>query len=165
MNNSESAKRGFRTFILTLSVSLIVFSAVYYALTTYNSNGNSSGERSETANELGSGVIKENDVAGEGSLGDEDSPSVKGTKDKSTVFSEIVGKKPQVQVQQVLAGATSAPQTTQSSTSVPITGFPEMTVGLMLSLGLFIGAMVYNLINPRKIALSSFEKKMLGKSK
>ncbi len=146
MNNSESAKRGFRTFILTLSISLIIFSAVYYALTTYN-------PKSKPA--------EEQTVASAG----DSSPNVQGAKDKRTVFGEIANNKPQEQAQEVLAGATSAPQTTQSTTSVPVTGFTEMTIGLLLSLGLFVGAMVYNLINPRKFALSNFEKKLLGKSK
>jgi hypothetical protein len=155
MNNSESAKRGFRTFILTLSISLIVFSAVYYALTTYNAGSKSGEGQPVVTGELGANSV----------IGEDSSPDVQSAEDERTVFGEIISKKPEVQVQEVLAGATSAPQTTQSTTSVPVTGFTEMTIGLLLSLVLFTGAMVYNLINPRKFALSSFEKKLLGKSK
>jgi hypothetical protein len=166
MNNSESAKRGFRTFILTLSISLIVFSAVYYVLTTYDPNSKSGEEQMGIADELGAnGVTGNNNAAGKNSSKGGGSPSVQGIEDKRTVFGEIISKKPQVQAQEVLAGATSAPETTQSSTPIPVTGFTEMTFGLLLSLGLFIGAMVYNLINPRKFALSNFEKKMLDRSK
>ena len=155
MNNSESAKRGFKTFILTLSISLILFSAAYYALTTYNPGGKSNEGQPIATSELGANSTADN----------ESSPNVQGAKDERTVFGQIIEKKPREQAQEVLAGATSAPQTTQSTTSVPVTGFTEMTVGLLLSLVLFVGAMVYNLINPRKFALSSFEKKLLGKSK
>ena len=151
MNNSESAKRGFRTFILTLSISLMVFSAVYYALTTYSPDSNSDKNQTVVASNV---VVKE-----------EKSPDVQGVADKRTVFADIVNKKPQVRPQEVLAGATSAPQTTQSTTAVPSTGFTEMTIGLVLSLGLFIGAIIYNILNPRKLALSRFEKKLVGKSK
>jgi hypothetical protein len=147
MNNSESAKKGFRTFILTLSISLMVFSAVYYVLTTYTP------QNEQTENQTAA-VTKEESVQ---------SQDVQGAKDEKTVFGEIAGKKPQTRPQEVLAGATSAPQTTQSTTSVPTTGYIEMTVGLILSLTLFVGAMVYNLMNPRKLALSRFEKKALKK--
>lgn len=157
MNNSESAKRGFRTFILTLAVSLIAFSAVYYALTTYNP--------SKGLDESQAGITGELGAVGKGSQGDSKSPSVQGAESKRTAFGEVANNKPQVRAQEVLAGATSAPQTTESSTTVPVTGFTEMTIGLVLSLGLFIGAMAYNLINPRKLALSSFEKKVLHRSK
>jgi hypothetical protein len=106
-----------------------------------------------------------NELSANSPVGNDSSPSVQGAQDKRTVFGEVIKKKPQVQVQEVLAGSTSAPQTTQSTTSVPVTGFTEMTIGLIMSLVLFIGAMVYNLINPRKFALSNFEKRLLGKSK
>jgi hypothetical protein len=151
MNNSESAKKGFRTFILTLSVSLLVFSAVYYLLTTYTPQ--KEGTEGQTAV-----VVKGTDQA-QGEPSD-----VQGAKDERTVFGDITAKKPQDRPKEVLAGATSSPETTQSTTSVPTTGYVEMTVGLILSLTLFIGAMIYNMMNPRKLALSRFEKKVLGKS-
>jgi hypothetical protein len=150
MNNSESAKKGFRTFILTLSISLMVFSAVYYVLTTYS-------PPKEQAKSQTAAVVTGNEAT------KEESPNVQGAKDERTVFGEIASVKPQTRPQEVLAGATSAPQTTQSTTSVPTTGYVEMTVGLILSLALFIGAMIYNLMDPRKLALSRFEKKILGK--
>ena len=151
MNNTESAKKGFRTFILTLSISLIVFSGVYYLLTNYGDNGFDSGNVSKTE-------IVEN-------VAPEEEPNVQGAKDEKTVFGDIVNKKPVSRPQEVLAGATSAPQTTQSTTSVPATGYTEMTVGLIFSFLLFVGAMVYTSMNPRKMALSKFEKDALGKAK
>ena len=152
MNNSESAKKGFRTFILTLSVSLIVFSAVYYFLTSYNTD-------------MASNEIVGDEIAAIKPVAKEELPNVQGVKTEKTVFGDIVNKKPVSRTQEVLAGVTSAPQTTQSTTAVPATGYTEMSLGLVLSLVLFIGAMVYNSMNPRKLALSKFEKDILGKSK
>lgn len=152
MNNSESAKKGFRTFILTLSISLMVFSAVYYVLTSYSPQESSvQGKDKEVA--VVEAAVKE------------ETPVVQGAKDERSVFADIVNKKPEARPQEVLAGATSEPAAPETSTSVPTTGYTEMTIGLILSLALFIGAMVYNLMNPRKIALSKFEKDALGKSK
>jgi hypothetical protein len=154
MNNSESAKKGFKTFILTLSISLMVFSAVYYILSSYGTDTGMSG-------------VQDNEVANAMITEKKESPGVQGAKDEKTVFGEIVNKKPldkTLEVQAVLAGATSAPETTQSTTAVPGTGYTEMTIGLILSLILFIGAMIYNLMNPRKMALSKFERDALGKS-
>jgi hypothetical protein len=166
MNNSESAKRGFKTFILTLSISLMVFSAIYYALTTYNPVKNSSEEKVEAVNTAG---LSESDSSREAATvvvtKTNETPSVQGAKDQKTVFGAAIKNKPTTRPQEVLAGATSAPQTTQSVTPVPSTGFTEMTLGLLLSLGLFIGAMAYNFLNPRKLALSNFEKKIIKKSK
>ena len=159
MNNGESAKKGFRTFILTLSVSLIVFSAVFYVLTTYSSDKN-------PVRSTGTEVAVEQNVVGN------EAANVQGAKDEregeKTVFGDIVSKKPTTKPQEVLAGATSAPSAQsapQSTSSVPETGYTEMTIGLLLSLALFVGAMIYNSKNPRKMALSSFEKDVLKKSK
>lgn len=157
MNNSESAKKGFRTFILTLAVSLMVFSAVYYVLTTYTQNN-------EPLNTIVAVEEKVEESAGEKALANDLSAEVQGAKDEKTVFGEIADKKPQVMTQAVLAGATSAPQTPETTSSVPVTGFSEMTVGLILSLALFVGAMIYTVKNPRKLALAKFEKGALIKS-
>ena len=166
MNNSDSAKKGFRTFILTLSISLMVFSGLYYALTTYNPKKDSGEEKIEAVNttDLNGSDSGREDVPSIVTK-DSDTPSVQGAKDEKTVFGAVAKNKPTTRPQEVLAGATSAPQTTQSVTPVPSTGFTEMTLGLVLSLALFIGAMVYNFLNPRKLALSNFEKKIIKKSK
>jgi hypothetical protein len=147
MNNSESAKKGFRTFLLTLSISLMVFSAIYYALTNYQGDKSSESQtvavantdRTQEVNVQGAKDAKEAVVAGE----------------TGSVFAELAKKKPEAKVQQVLAGATSAPQTTQS---VPDTGAVEITIGLVLSLVFFVAGMAIVAMNPRKLALRSFEK-------
>jgi len=166
MNNSESAKRGFRTFILTLSISLMVFSALYYALTTYNPQKDSGEERVEAVNTAGlSGSDNSRDSVPSTVTKGSETPDVQGAKDQRTVFGAVANSKPTARPQEVLAGATSAPQTTQSVTPVPSTGFTEMTIGLLLSFSLFVGAMIYSFLNPRKLALSNFEKKIVKKTK
>ena len=49
--NSQSAKNGFRTFILTLSVSLIVFSLIYYAISNTSDSSKKSLEFSSADKE------------------------------------------------------------------------------------------------------------------
>jgi len=166
MNNSESAKRGFRTFILTLSISLMVFSGLYYALTTYSPQKDSGEEKIEAVNTAGlHGSDTNKDSVSSTVTKDNEVPSVQGAKDQKTVFGAVANSKPATRPQEVLAGATSAPQTTQSASPVPSTGFTEMTLGLLLSFSLFVGAMIYNFLNPRKLALSNFEKKLIKKTK
>jgi len=171
MNNSESAKKGFRTFILTLAVSLMVFSAVYYVLTTYTQKQDSS----QSASAAGAAIQQETAMAQEQAVaGEEENENVQGAKDErggtmatvaavpeeKTVFGQIAQADPH----DVLAGATSAPQTPQTTSSVPTTGFSEMTIGLIVSLVLFVGAMIYTVKNPRKVALAKFEKGALMKT-
>ncbi len=149
MNNSESAQKGFKTFILTLSVSLIVFSVVYYFLSNYPANKSSNSPQAVATTST--------------------TASVEGAKDERTdqadtstsVFGAIVNKKPQGKAQ-VLSGATQA---SQSTTAVPTTGIAGITIGLALSFGLFLAAIIFTSMNPRKMALRSFEKEVLKKSK
>lgn len=171
MNNSDSAKKGFRTFILTLSISLLVFSAIYYGLTTYTPQNTLDEKKVEMADVSRTEDVSVPKVEDKASsvqgAGDEETSSVKGISDKKTLFGEINDKKPQAKPQEVevLAGVAPVRQTTQSTTSVPDTGLVEMTIGLALSLIFFVAAMTYNFMNPRKLALSKFERKVIGKSK
>jgi len=149
MNNSESAQKGFKTFILTLSISLLLFSAVYYALSTYSPENKST--QSQAA------VAKETPVASV-----QGASTAKVESKDASVFAEISKKKPQVKSPAVLSGTT---QSTQSTTAVPTTGALGITVGLALSLSLFIGAMIFTSMNPRRIALRGFEREVLKKTK
>jgi hypothetical protein len=142
----ENAGKSFKTFVLTLSISLIVFSGIYYAMTI-----NSSQESFD--NPLSDKSI--------------DTEEVKGvTTEEKTVFSEIASKDPGVRPKEVLAGstvvttATETTQTTQSATT-PQTGTFSVTVGLILSLAMFLGTIIFVSNNPRRLALSSFEKNAL----
>jgi hypothetical protein len=167
MNNSESAKKGFKTFILTLSISLIVFSAIYYALTTYSPTSGSTPLADAQA--LGAAAVAETPVTTPAVSADKPTDNVKGItterkEETKTVFATIAEKKPNTHAQEVLGGMTVATETTQSGNGVPATGYVEMTIGLVASMMIFVGVMVYTSMNPRRIALHSFEKRVIKKS-
>lgn len=150
-NNSysvqTSAGRSFRTFLLTLSVSLILFSTVYYFLTTNVSRP----EALETS--LNEKTVKkvsdDSEVKNQG--------EVAGLATEKTVFGNIASKETGGQVRQVLAGSTETEQTT---TTAPVTGTTSVTIGLFSALIFFIASLFIVSKNPRKLALSSFEKKI-----
>lgn len=140
----DSAGKSFRTFVLTLSISLIVFSTVYYLMTSSSSSSDS----------------LDGSLGSIGRVSQSDQPSVKGESDsQKSVFKEIADTDPGTTPRQVLAGATevTTQQTTQSTTSLD-TGVTSITVGLFSALALFIVALFIVHNNPRRLALTSFEK-------
>ncbi|KKS31250.1 hypothetical protein A2380_02475 [candidate division WWE3 bacterium RIFOXYB1_FULL_43_24] len=161
--NSDSAKNGFKTFILTLSISLIVFSVVYYLVT------NNSGDTSAAPYQASTTPIT-NEQEGYQALAlnaeTEQSAQVEGAS-TSSVFGDIVDNPvdtPALGSADVLAGTTSSPsvsQTTTSGSTVPETGVVGITAGLLVSLVFFLTGMYYISSNPRRAALSGFEKKIL----
>lgn len=158
MNNSEQAKNGFKTFLITFGVSLLVFGFFYYLLSDTSTNEISIDD--EKSNTLGYTktteevaetpkveVTKEVALAESSAVGAEDTP-----------FGKLSSQKLDVQPKVVLAGATEA---TQSTTPVPETGDFTITVALLTSLSL-IGFFIYILVlNPRKYALSKFEEDVM----
>jgi len=135
----ENAGKSFKTFVLTLSISLIVFSVVYYVMTINSS------KQEAFDNPLGdTAAVKE----------------VAGVSDTSkSVFKEIASKNPGVMPKEVLAGSTVADTTqTTQSTTVPQTGTVSITVGLFVALVMFLSALIIVSSNPRRLALLSFEK-------
>jgi hypothetical protein len=136
----DNAGRSFRTFILTLSISLIVFSGIYYAL-TYTS----------------SGVDSLDDKVGDSSVNNPQEEV------SESVFKEIANAKPDVQSRQVLAGSTAVSaettvaQTTQAADNLN-TGTMSVTVGLVIATVFFVVALVIISSNPRRLALGTFEK-------
>ncbi len=160
-NNSYSIKsqqtKGLSTFILTLSISLIIFSAAYY-LMTYKSNQLENSSDPSISNVF----VKEEESSNPVTDASSDT-----SKDK-TVFGSIASAKPNTEYRQVLSGsdavpsgtyvsdASTAPQTTTSASLE--TGVTSVTVGLVLSLVLFAFTMVFVYKDPRKIALSTFER-------
>lgn len=140
IGKSNSAASSFRTFILTLSISLIIFSVVYYFMS-------SSGVDTDVfENALTDSSILEEDV--------------KGTSSES-VFGEIATKEPEAQATFVLAEADEVTQTTESTTSVPETGIFSITSGFFIALTLFVAGLVIVSSNPRKLALNTFERSVL----
>ena len=161
--NSDSAKNGFKTFILTLSISLIVFSVVYYLVTNSSGDTSSAPYQASVAPATVVAVAPTETLA----LAD-DTGQVERASDSPTgsVFGEIVDKPADALPTgaAVLAGATSSPvtpQTTGSGSTVPETGIVGITAGLLVSLVFFLTGMYYISSNPRKTALSGFEKKVL----
>lgn len=156
---NEKASKSFGTFILTLSISLIVFSAIYYLMTKSSLD---SGQFNPSTEVVSKGDKVTSDYTVQNS-GEDKQGNTQGDKqgDKSqSVFAQIADKNPNVQAKEVLAGSTTAetPQTTTSGPN-PDTGIAGITIGLFLSLALFLSAIIFVFKNPRNIALSSFEKR------
>jgi len=154
--NSDSAKSGFKTFILTLSISLIVFSVIYYLVTNGSEDSNTSAYQASLAPAAVSEEPKE-------VLGTEadNAPAIES--EEVSIFGELAAadvKSPSTGSAAVLAGATSSP-TPQTTSSVPETGLVGITAGLLVSLVFFLTGMYYISSNPRKSALTGFEKKVL----
>jgi hypothetical protein len=158
-NNSYSIKsqqtKGLSTFILTLSISLIIFSAAYYLMTYKSSQPENSSDPS-----VANVVVKEEES---------NNPVTDASGGDKTVFGSIASAKPNTAYRQVLSGSDAVPSgtqvddvstTPQTTASANLeTGVTSVTVGLILSFVLFAFTMVFVYKDPRKIALSTFEKK------
>lgn len=167
MNNNTNQK-GFKTFVLTLSISLIVFSIIYYFVS-----------ESQLVNDE---IVLEDSQSKMQSMNAKEEPK--------SEFKQLADAKIQVPERAVLAGATTVggeeiptattkttttpttPTTTTSTTSkttevsettqaaVPQTGVTEVTLGLMFSALAFLAGIIVISKNPRHLALESFEKKV-----
>ena len=154
MYSEQQAKNGFKTFVVTLSVSLVLFGALYYLVTDYPEEIDI-----ETAS-----VTKEDEVAYNGDKTAEF--AVKGISDKATsensdedtVFGKINQQAVNAQPSVVMAGAEESTEST-----VPDTG-SEQVLGIAMSMVFFSGALYILLTGPRKFALSGFEKDMTKNS-
>jgi hypothetical protein len=156
MNNSTQAQKGFQTFVLTLSVSLILFSVIYYFVTNLGATPGISKD-----------ITEDTTVTQEAASSEEPS-----------VFKRIADSG--VDSGAVLAGAdspdgtgdgtgpvdtpdygASAPLETTESTQVPDTGVVGITLGLLTSLALFGFVVWYMRQGPRRLALTKFENRLL----
>ena len=141
MNRAEQAQKGFKTFILTLSISLIVFSAVYYAVTNY-----SNFQSAVPDIELEEASASDTSVAEPG-----------------TVFGQLASQKiDNISQMAVLAGSDIAEGTTETTqgTGTPEGGIVSITTGLIASASVFSFGMFIIACDPRKLALHSFERKI-----
>ncbi len=153
MNTSEQAKKGFKTFLITLSVSLVLFSFVYYVVTDSRDEFNIEDTDSVSAT---TETIASPEVAGTTDMKQEDTKVAVGSSNPESLFGEINKMKDSPKQRTVLAGAT---QTSQSS--VPETGVDSITYALIgSSLLLGIGVFIY-MYGPRRIAIRSFEKEVI----
>lgn len=147
MNNNYQAKNGFKTFIITLSVSIFVFSSIYY-LVAQGFNKDTT-ETSIEAAPTTTTQVQQN-LTGDSVFGEISKKSME------NVTPQVAGasdEKPQV-----LAGS-DVNETTQST--VPDTGSNTMFVAFVIAMSaIALGAYVF-LIGPRKFALGSFEKRVI----
>jgi hypothetical protein len=106
MNQNETAKKGFKTFILTLSISLIVFSVIYYVFTNQ--------ETSESDSILSENSYIEDVATEKPAETNTDNQRV----DAASSFENLV-KSRGANAPQVLAGTTTAPTATGTGTTTP----------------------------------------------
>ncbi|HSX39766.1 MAG TPA: hypothetical protein VLI92_04240 [Candidatus Saccharimonadales bacterium] len=147
MNNSQVAKNGFKTFIVTLVVSLVLFSVLYYYLA--GSTKDVDIENKDLH------VAKNSTVAMVAPTAAPSAPSV--TADDSTgpgdsAFAMLSQQKINSEGKTVLAAST------ESTGSVPVTGVTEITWGILLSVVALAFGCYLVFLGPRKAALKQFEK-------
>lgn len=167
-NNGYSIKsqstKGLSTFVLTLSISLIVFSAIYYMMTT-----NSVSQEDYKVDVVSESKVTDEADAQQLTENIESNESVSEFEESdSTIFGKLADSSPESYTGQVLAGtdplpSSSAPEVQQTTTSNLETGVTSITAGLISSFILFISAMVFIYRNPRKLALNTFEKKITSR--
>jgi hypothetical protein len=150
MNYETQAQNGFKTFLVTLVVSLVAFSAIYYLVSDSSGNvdieSNSEQAIVQTPNQK---------VADNSNLQPETQPSV---------FEEI-SKKPvsdSAMIAYSNANVLGVADETSEST-VPNTG-SETFAGTLAALAFFAVALYLLVIGPRKLAIEGFESEMLKKS-
>lgn len=166
ITKQEQAKNGFKTFIITLSVSLVIFSSIYYLLGNFTNKVDieefSSHPQTETALETGEdkvqGVTTESTESPFKKLAqDETAPSV------LQAETEADDTETEVATTTTTTTTTTETEETEESTEsvVPETGSATL-IGTILSATLFSVALFIILSGPRKTALSKFEDSMLN---
>ena len=183
MNANEQAQKGFKTFILTLSISLIVFSVIYYLISNnsnFEQNSDLVGDASNaqpavnaeaaevvqpeapaeiveapTEPQVDETVAVVEEEVTEALVAEAES-EVAGIATEASVFEQLASQTGTTrQTGAVLAGASESSQST-----VPVTGVTSVTFGLIASLVIFFGVMLFMSKDPRRFAMSGFEKKM-----
>lgn len=176
MNSKQQAKKGFKTFLLTLVISLIIFSGIYYLINSQDSKEDYYGAEREESVEyedvLGSesGAISESDVTEE-SIEPVDPDT---NTEEESVFADLASQEMDKESQrQVLAGTDSDDTTTTVQTStttdttdttpvsestVPETGVSGPTMGFVMTLIILGFAGYIMFLGPRNVALHNFEK-------
>lgn len=154
MNNSVQAQKGFKSFLITLSVSIFVFSIIYYLINDTSST--------PVDIEQDSKAISQNQPAVQG-VQTEQKPlaTTQTQQDRSSdsAFEQLSKQKMEAPKKAVLAGATQATSSTQST--VPATGSVEITYALAISSLVIIFASFIYLRGPRSLAMVSYEKGFL----
>lgn len=167
MNYETQAQNGFKTFVITLGISLIAFSAIYYLVSDVSGNVDieSKTEKAvvvQTPKQEVAGATVQSQPTPNAQLAAQPNtvPAPTPAVAQPSVFNEIsqkpVNAKPMVT--SVLGAAT---ETTQST--VPNTG-SETLIGTLLAGGFFSIALYLLMVGPRKLAIEGFENEMLKKS-
>ncbi|MBN1162843.1 hypothetical protein JXA34_03835 [Patescibacteria group bacterium] len=150
MNNSTQAQKGFQTFVLTLSVSLIIFSVIYYFVT--NSNRTPDITTSVTEEVYTKDTPDSEDEASSGA---------------DTVFGKLASQEMDVPRRAVLSGATeetvNSPDETEETTesTVPNGGVVSITFGLFSSVLFLLFAAWMIGRNTKGAALVRFENQFI----
>ncbi|MBP8961131.1 hypothetical protein KBG31_02820 [Patescibacteria group bacterium] len=152
MNNSYQAKNGFKTFLLTLVISLGVFGVVYYITSypTYKVDIESHTGVSQKD------VLSDSDQSPFAQLNTEMNAPRRvvlsgATEGGSGGDTGAPAKTP--------APASVVNETTQST--VPDTGVASLTLSLLVSLVVLCAGLYYVYLGPRKLALQKFEDRIL----
>ncbi|MDC0449226.1 hypothetical protein OAL67_01320 [bacterium] len=146
MNNSQQAQKGFRTFVLTLSVSLIVFSVVYFLVNQPTITSDSSDEV------LGTTTVEEESVFGALSVQRKDVSSGSVLAGAAIAEEDLLGSTPVVPETPVVEESTES--------TVPDTGTVGITAGLISSCVVFGAGLFVIYKDPRRLALLGFERKV-----
>lgn len=186
MNATQQAKNGLKTFIVTFLGSLLIFGSFYYFLLEASSKdvnveeSASIAEQSpqvvgdtevalpaqvaeqvtaapeepvvEPADVMGATAQVEEATLSEPAYYDNEEETVEEAMGASP-FAYLAAQEVNTEQKAVLAGTS---QTTQSS--VPSTGMTSVTVGFIVSTGLFSFFLYMIFLNPRRYALSKFER-------
>lgn len=143
MNSTVQAQKGFRTFLLTLTISLVIFSVLYYLLSTSTKSPDIENNTKSTSYNA-------------------EAQSILAADTTASIFENLSKQKLDIPQKSVLAGADEdTSETTQTSASVPATGSTEMTLGLIVSTALLIFGIYVIYLGPRRLALRSFENRVM----
>jgi hypothetical protein len=160
---AEQAKSGFKTFIVTFGVSLLVFGVFYYIITDYSAQDINIEDTGDIIGHTKVTGSLAQDVQGVSNSEDESksSETSSGTvnEEVASPFGELAQKEVNAEPRIVLAEATG--QTTQTTQStVPDTGITSITAGFLVSIILLSFFVYVVFVNPRKYALTKFEKEI-----
>jgi Na+-transporting NADH:ubiquinone oxidoreductase subunit NqrC len=173
MNSRQQATKGFKTFLLTLVISLIIFSGIYYLINSQQEEDEYYGSDQEQLSEFEDVLGSESDEVSEEEM--EEIANETGEEEES-VFADLANQEMENGSQrQVLAGADSgdttattsdttsdttavATTTTVSESTVPETGASGPTMGLVMTLIILGFAGYIMFLGPRNVALHNFEK-------
>jgi len=160
MNNAYQAKNGFKTFLLTLVISLGVFGVVYY-ITSYPSY--SVDIDAHTAGSEGKDLSDGSESAFASLNTEMNTPRrvvLAGATAEGDATTGVVSTGGSTPASSATTVPTATTQETTQST-VPDTGVTSLTVSLLVSLVVLSLGIYYVYLGPRKLALRSFEDRLL----